>query len=252
MGLDFRGPVTQEGTIPRTTKGPLRAREGLNYWWLTGLMLAVGCAATSSSAGAPPLADRYSRTLSARFLDTASLTECRLAKVDLGPTEPARLRRFPVVLTLPSEFGLGPFDLLRKRVWHPMLQARWQAEEWVPGIYIEQARHYRWSRVHATAGSGVIPPTTLFQLVVRSRPAYPLIHIDPPWVFAEATECLVQLETGTARVLRFSLRHPTEAAQWGAMASWRLHGTTSLGLLALGPDEAVQEESLEILRRVHH
>jgi hypothetical protein len=219
---------------------------------LLTLCFVTACgAASGSSGGAPPLVDRYSRALSARLRQPSALTHCQLGKLDLGPTEPASIRRFPLVLALPTAFAGGPLDLPIDSLWHPMLQARWGAQEWLPGFYIEPERHYRWSRVHVATAPGVDLPTTLFQLVVRRRTAYPLVQAQPPWEFAESEECLLTLPLGTARVLRFVLRHPTVPTQWGVIASWRLRPETVMGLLVLGPDASVQAEALHILQQVH-
>jgi hypothetical protein len=215
------------------------------------LCFAMACGAVGSSGGAPPLVDRYSRTLSARLRHASPLAPCQLGKLDLGPTEPASIRRFPLVLALPTAFGSGPIDLRIDSLWHPMLHAWWAAQEWLPGLHIEPERYYRWSRVHAATTPGADLPTTLFQLVFRRRTAYPLVQTDPPWEFTESEECLLTLQVGTARVLRFTLRHPTVASQWGVLASWRVRPETVMGLLALGPEPSVQAEVLQILRQLH-
>jgi hypothetical protein len=83
----------------------------------------------------------------------------------------------------------------------------------------------------------------------RGRPSYPVIQAQAPWTFSETEECALQLPPGTARVVRFTLRHPMVAPQWGLMATWWVRpGERALGLLVLGPDAGVQAEVLEMLR----
>ena len=227
---------------------------------LAALFLASGCAASGSSSGSPPpLLDRYSRVLSSQSQNPSPPAQCQLEKLDLGPTAAAPIRRFPLVVSLPTAFAWGPVDLPIDSLWHPLLQSSanvrgwWYAEEWLPGFYIESARYYRWSRAETAGNPGGDVPTTLIQLVPRTEygTVYPVVQAHPPWVFAGAEECLLAFPAGTARVLRFTLRHPTVSAQWGVMAAWGVRGHTFMRLLAFGPDPSVQTEVLHILRQVH-
>jgi hypothetical protein len=224
---------------------------------LAALFLATGCAASGSGSGSPPpLLDRYSRALSAQSQNSSSPAQCQVGKLDLGPTAAAPIRRFPLVVSLPTAFAAGPVDLPLNSLWHP-LYGRWSAEEWLPGFYIESARYYRWSRAETAANPGGAVPTTLMQLVpswTESGTTYPVVLAHPPWVFTRVEECLLAFPAGTARVLRFTLRHPTVPAQWGIMASWRMRGRGRMvmRLLSFGPDPSVQTEALHILGQVHH
>lgn len=228
---------------------------------LTALFLATGCAASGSGSGSPPpLLDRYSRVLSAQSQNSSPPTQCQVEKLDLGPTAAAPIRRFPLVVSLPTAFAAGPVDLPIDSLWHPLLQSsgnvrgRWYAQEWLPGFYIESARFYRWSRAENAANSGGDVPTTVIQLVPYTEfgTVYPVVLAHPPWVFNGAEECLLAFPAGTARVLRFTLTHPMISAQWGVMAAWRARGHTLVKLLAFGPDPSVQTEVLHILRQVRH
>jgi hypothetical protein len=226
---------------------------------LATLFVATGCAASGSGSGSPPpLLDRYDRVLSAQSQNSLPLAQCQVEKLDLGPTAAALIRRFPLVVSLPTAFAAGPIDLPIDSLWHPLLQSSanvrgwWYPQEWLPGFYIESARFYRWSRAETAANAGGDVPTTLIQLVPRTEfgTVYPVVLAHPPWVFNGAEECLLAFPAGTARVLRFSLRHPTMSAQWGVMAAWRVRGHTIMRLLAFGPDPSVQTEVLHILRQV--
>lgn len=79
---------------------------------------------------------------------------------------------------------------------------------------------------------------------------YPPFLAEPPWTLGEAEECALSIEGRTARILRFSARHPVQPPQWGVVAFWRGRPDDDhIAFLGLGPDLAVQGEFLAIIRR---
>lgn len=214
-------------------------------------LLGTGAAATACHRRVdlqqPTLRDPFSTYLSSRLGHPDPLPACRWRPLDLGPTAPAQLRRLRLVLELPNRFLVGPRELLVDSLRHPAAAGLWGGNQWLPGFYVEPV-WYRWTRADQLPDKPVGAPISVLQLT-QSR-GYPPFLAEPPWTLGEGEECALPLGDRTARVLRFTARHPSQPPQWGAVAFWR--GRPDDGFIALfllGPEPAVQGEFLEIIRR---
>lgn len=197
---------------------------------------------------APPARDDvFTAYLSARLGGSDPLPDCAVRGFDLEATAPVEFARLRLHLELPTGFVPGPRELLIEPVRHPAIPGEWGGNQWLPGFYITPA-WYRWTRSERAAKRGPTAPTTLVQ--IHNWRSFQMFLADPPWTLTEGEECALRLPGRTARVLRFTARHPVEAPQWGVVAYWRGRpGDGFLTVFALGPDPAVQAEVLEVIRR---
>lgn len=211
------------------------------------LLWVLGSCRSEAHLAPPTLRDRYSLFLAHGIGSRDPLGACPITGFDLGATERQPIRRLQLGLFLPTTFVIGPRGLPVDSLPHPS-QARslgWNG--WLPGLHLEPV-WYRWTRADRLTSGAVDPPTTVLQL--SQRRGYPPFLAEPPWTVAEASECQLPLKGRTARVLRFALRHPRHATQWGVLAYWRGRPNDGwLAMLGLGPEPAVQAEVLELIRR---
>lgn len=222
-------------------------RVGWAWVGFATLLAAAGCRSQRIDLAPPALIDPYSVYLSKNLGTPGPLEPCSLRPIDLGPTESSRFKRLRLELDLPTTFLLGPRELLVDSLRHPAMGRTWGANGWLPGLYVQPV-WYRWTRADPGVAVGANAPTTLLQLT-QAR-GYAAFQADAPWTMSESEECSLTLSGRTARVLRFTLRHPTVPPQWGLAAFWRGRPDDGwISVLGLGSDPATQGEFLEIIRR---